>query len=113
MLSSELADDPIRSEKTFGYAAVNASFTLTASSTAGCLLRNNLPSPWRALPAVAFGVVLTCTLIVQLASTNYAAQDLAILSGNLLFLAQIAASLVLDLVAFRVGSYRRDTTAVL
>ncbi|AKV87671.1 hypothetical protein AKG07_16705 [Microbacterium sp. CGR1] len=86
---------------------------LLGGAAVGCLLRSNLPSPWRTLPAIVFGVVVAATLIVQFALTDYTAQDLAILSGNLLILVQITASLVLGLVALQLGRARHLGTVVL
>jgi len=86
---------------------------LLGGAAVGCLLRSNLPSPWRTLPAIVFGVVVGATLIAQLALTNYAVRDLAILGGNLLLLLQIAASFMLGLVALQVGRARHVGTVVL
>lgn len=86
---------------------------LLGGAAAGCLLRSKLPAPWRTLPAIVFGVVVAATLIVQFALTDYAAQELAIFSGNLLLLLQIAASFILGVVALQFGSARHFGTVVL
>lgn len=86
---------------------------ITGGVAVACLLRSSLPSPWRALPAVTFGIVIAGTLLVQPTLSNQGTMDAAIVAGNLLLLVKVGASVVLGVAALRFGRMHGTTTIII
>lgn len=79
----------------------------------GCLSRSNLTHPWRMIPAATFGVVTLATLLTQALLTSNATMDLAVLASNLLALIQVAASIVIGVVALKFARMPRPSTPII
>ncbi|MFT4156672.1 MAG: hypothetical protein QM630_01890 [Microbacterium sp.] len=93
---------------------VDALVRIVIGGTAvSCLSRSSLAHPWRAIPAITFGVVALAALLAQAFLTSNATMDLAVLANNLLVLIQVAASVVIGVVALKFARLPRPSTPII